>query len=194
MLTLKYAHRLPADFALEKIRERAATRGPMWDATPGLAFKAFAIRTRGVAGASGNAYASIYLWDDAAAAMDMLADPGRFGAVIEAFGRPLVETALPLAAQAKGDGAEVRAVVEEQIALDADVDPASLRKSEAARVADMIGDPDVLAAVSALDPTTWRLTRTALVRTPAEAVGGATVYDVAYLARPGWARLTEGGK
>ena len=194
MLTLKYAHRLPADFALDAIRERVATRGPLWDATPGLAFKAFAIRTRGIAGASGNAYASIYLWHDAAAAMDMLADRGRFGAVIEAFGRPVVETALPLAARATGDGTGVRALVEEQVALDADVDPASLRQSEAARVADMIGDPDVLAAVSALDPTNWRLTRTALVRTPAEAIRGGTVYEVAYLVRAGWAQLTQGEK
>jgi hypothetical protein len=194
MLTLKYAHRLPAAYALGTIRERAATRGPLWDATPGLAFKAFAIRARGVAGASGNAYASIYLWHDAAAAMDMLADPGRFGAVIEAFGRPVVETALPLAARAKGDAGEVRALVEEQVALDADVDPASLRKAEAARVADMIAEPDVLAAVSALDPTSWRLTRTALVRTPVEAIRGGTAYEVAYLARPGWARLTQGAR
>ena len=192
MLTMRYAHRLPADYTLETIRERAATRGPLWDTTPGLVFKAFSIRTRGVTGASGNAYASIYLWHDAAGAMEMLADPGRFGAVIAAFGRPQVETALPLAARTKGDGAEVRAVVQEEIALDADIDPASLRRSELSRVADTLGDPDVLAAVSALDPAAWRLIRTTLVRTPAEATRGGTVYEVAYLARPGWARLQQG--
>jgi Domain of unknown function (DUF4865) len=192
MLALRYAHRLPADYALERIRARAATRGPLWDATPGLAFKAFAVRTRGVAGASGNVYASIYLWLDAAAATDMLADPDRFGAVIAAFGRPSVDIGLPLAARTKGDGSDVRALVQDEVALDADVDPATLRASEAARVADALGDPDVLAAVSALDPTAWRLTRTVLLRTPVEAVRSGTAYDVAYLARPGWARLKQG--
>jgi hypothetical protein len=192
MLALRYAHRLPADYALDNIRTRIATRGPLWNDTPGLAFKAFAIRTAGIAGASGNVYASIYLWQDAAAAMDMLADPGRFGAVIAAFGRPQVDIGLPLAARTKGDGGDIRALVQDEVALDADVDPAQLRVSEAARVADALGDPDVLAAVSALDPTAWRLTRTRLLRTPVEAVSSGTAYDVAYLARPGWARLKQG--
>ncbi len=192
MLTLRYVHRLPADYALDTIRERAALRGTRWDATPGLVFKVFAVRGRGVAGALGSAYASIYLWNDAAAAMDMLADPNRFGAVIAAFGRPQVDTALPLAARARGDAAAVRTIVQEEIALPADADPMSLRPSETARVAEMLDDPDVLAAISALDPTSWRLIRTTLVRTSAEETRGETVYEVAYLARPGWARLQQG--
>ena len=192
MLSLRYAHRLPADYDMNRIRERVAARAPLWAATEGLAFKAFAIRTGGTAGASGNLYASIYLWHDAAAALDMLSDPSRFGAVIAAFGRPRVETALPLAAGATGDGAEVRSLIEEQVALATDVDPARVRREEAARVAETLADPNVLASVSALDPTNWRLNRTILSRGPVDAVHGGTAYDVVHLVRPGWARLAQG--
>ena len=41
MLSKQYIHRLPADYDIGHVRERAARRGPLWDAAPGLGFKAF---------------------------------------------------------------------------------------------------------------------------------------------------------
>ena len=67
MFMMQYTHRLPADYEMRRIRERAAARGPEWDFYPGLFFKAFLVRERGKCGADANAYSSLYLWRDARA-------------------------------------------------------------------------------------------------------------------------------
>lgn len=51
MFAMQYSHRLAADHDMQGIRQRAARRGPLWDDTPGLAFKAFVSQERGVTGA-----------------------------------------------------------------------------------------------------------------------------------------------
>ncbi|WP_422089170.1 DUF4865 family protein [Variovorax sp.] len=42
----------------------AGRRGPIWDDTEGLVFKAFVSQERGQHGAAGHLYASVYLWLD----------------------------------------------------------------------------------------------------------------------------------
>lgn len=87
MFAMQYAHRLPADYDLQIIRQRAAERGPLWDTTPGLLFKAFVLQQAGRHGATGNVYGSVYLWADPAAAVRFIASE-RFDSVIRSFGRP----------------------------------------------------------------------------------------------------------
>jgi len=62
MIIAHYAHRLPADYDLSAIRERARQRGPLSDAVPELCFKAFFMRERGRFGAAASNYSSLYLW------------------------------------------------------------------------------------------------------------------------------------
>ncbi len=40
MLIARYRHRLPADYDMDRIRDRIAARRPAWDDAPGLVFKA----------------------------------------------------------------------------------------------------------------------------------------------------------
>ena len=47
MIIAHYAHRLPADYDVDIIRNRAAARGHLFDAIPELYFKAFLLRERG---------------------------------------------------------------------------------------------------------------------------------------------------
>uniref|UniRef100_UPI001ABC3A22 DUF4865 family protein n=1 Tax=Variovorax paradoxus TaxID=34073 RepID=UPI001ABC3A22 len=47
MFAMQYSHRLPAGHDMEAIRRRAAQRGPLWDDTEGLVFKAFVAQERG---------------------------------------------------------------------------------------------------------------------------------------------------
>ena len=44
MIIAHYAHRLPADYDIGIIRDRASRRGQLWDAIPELYFKAFLLR------------------------------------------------------------------------------------------------------------------------------------------------------
>ena len=89
MFAMQYSHRLPAEHDLDAIRQRAAAKGPQWDAWPGLACKAFVLQEKGRHGAEGNLYASVYLWHEAAAATAFLAGEA-FQGVIDSFGRPAV--------------------------------------------------------------------------------------------------------
>lgn len=181
MLVLRYRHRLPADYDLNRVRRRVAERGPLWDATPGLGFKAFSIAE----GAGGHVYAATYLWLDVQAVGGFLTDD-RFRAVVDGFGRPRVETWLPLAVAAgRPDGAAV--LVRESLPVDETRDLAALRAAEAAR-ADAALAEGACAAVSALDPGAWRLLRLTLRR---DAPADAPHESVLHLAAPGWARLSR---
>ena len=62
MIIAHYAHRLPADYDIGIIRDRAGRRGHLFDAIPELYFKAFLLRERGRFGAIQNEYSSLYLW------------------------------------------------------------------------------------------------------------------------------------
>ncbi|WP_407524578.1 DUF4865 family protein [Methylobacterium oryzisoli] len=187
MLVMHYRHRLPADYDMGRIHERARTRGPSWDATPGLGFKAFAARERGPGGAQDTVYASFYLWLDPQAALAMLTDE-RFGAVTATFGRPRVDTLLPLDARVRGEAADAAMLRHEDLAVDPATDLAALRRAEAARNEAAMAEPGILARVSALDPAGWRMMRLTLAtETAAESPG--RVFTVLHLARPGWTAL-----
>lgn len=185
MLVLRYRHRLPADYAMGRIRERAAGRGPLWDTAPGLAFKAFTATEAGGPGGSDNGYASTYLWLDPGAATAFLTDD-RFRAVIDGFGRPRVGIALPLAVAA-GSAAGAAHLTHERIALAAGCDLAALRAAEAERAAAAVA-AGACAAVSALDPEAWQLVRVALHR---DAPAAERPEAVLHLAAPGWAHLAR---
>ena len=62
MFIAHYGHRLPADYDLSIIRNRAAQRGALWDDMPELYFKGFLLRERGQYGAISSEYSSLYLW------------------------------------------------------------------------------------------------------------------------------------
>ena len=189
MFAMQYAHRLPADYDMQVIRQRAARRGPLWDDTKGLAFKAFVSQERGRHGATGHLYASVYLWLDPAAAARFLMGE-RFQSVIDSFGRPRVETWLPLDAHAgAGRAQQAHSLLREEHALDAAVDRAALQAAEAEGDRALASGPDTIAVWTALDLAAWRLIRFTLSARAPERVAGATVYEVLHLAKPGIGQL-----
>lgn len=181
MLIARYRHRLPADYDMNRIRDRVAERASAWDALPGLVFKAVTIEDLG-RGAGANAYSSLYLWQDAGAAAAYLAAP-TFRAVVDSFGRPRVETWLSAAAEF-GPDATARFLSEETRLLGPEEDLASLSARERARGRAIVGEPGVLGTLAGLDPGGWRLTRFILRSEPAAATPAVAV---AHLARPGLA-------
>lgn len=181
MLIKQYAHRLPADYNMQIIKNRAATRGPEWDNAAGLAFKAFVMRERGRHGAAGNVYASVYLWQDPAAAAAMLTGP-RFENVIASFGRPVIETWMPLDLQL-GPSQAAGWLLREDINIPEATHLASFRQDEISRNSEIAQRQATLAVFSGLDPLTWRLSRFTLSAAPPATPG--TCYEILYLAAPG---------
>lgn len=183
MLAKQYTHRLPADYDMAHIRDRVAARGPLWDQTVGLVFKGFVARVRGEYGASGNAYASVYLWHDSSAAADFIMGE-RFRSVIDTFGRPRIETWLPLDAR-KGPAAKARALYREDIDFNEGLDTAALRAFEIERNDGLAAQADTLAVVTAIDLTAWRLIRLTLSADAPDSTRPGKAYQVFHLAQPG---------
>ncbi|KAF1026359.1 MAG: hypothetical protein GAK40_01266 [Burkholderia plantarii] len=203
MLIKQYEHRLPADYDLDVIRARGRERGRLWDTAEGLVFKAFALRTRGVAGAPHNAYTSIYLWQDARAATDFVTGP-RFRHVLDTFGRPSIRTWLPIAlardATAPGAG-EARVIHRQTFAIDEAADLGALREAEQARVQALARQPDTVIALAGIDVSDWQIVRFTIRTVAAAPDGQADVrprnpagphgaqgfdYELAWLAAPAW--------
>ena len=101
MFIAHYGHRLPADYDLSIIRNRAAQRGALWDDVPELYFKGFLLRERGQYGAISNEYSSLYLWQRDQSFRDALVG-GRYKTVTDSFGRAAIETRVALDARRGG--------------------------------------------------------------------------------------------
>nr|WP_283808668.1 DUF4865 family protein [Variibacter gotjawalensis] len=183
---MQYAHRLPADYDMSKIEERATQRGPLWDTMPGVGFKVFAARRRSH-GTADNVYTSIYVWLETAAALKFLSDD-RFGAVVSGFGRPLIETWLPVDVRVNAiGGAKATSIVRSAIDVHG-ADIAALRANENERNAVLLRE-GALAAVSGLDVHRWQLVRYAVLPEVKAEQNGEIAYDMLHFARPGWAAL-----
>jgi hypothetical protein len=167
MLVTQYIHRLPADYDMARIRQRAASRGPGWDSLPGLIFKRFLIQEKGKPGAIGNAYSSLYLWRDTDAFAAMIAGD-RFQAVIDMFGRPAVETFVILAS-ALGPAPDAAFVHRADELVPAGTDLAVLKQQEAKAVQQIAASGETFASITALDVSSWRVSHFTLSASAAQA-------------------------
>ncbi|MFD9890509.1 DUF4865 family protein [Amycolatopsis sp. NPDC059027] len=159
MHAMQYEITLPADYDMDIIRDRVATRGHLLDAFPGLGLKAYAIRERGVDGSTLNQYAPFYLWHEAAGMNAFLWDGG-FGGIIESFGRPVVQHWTGLAfAEGPAFGDTPRAASKHTEPVPAEVMPADVIARALGELETHARRRDVHSAALAIDPRTWELVR-----------------------------------
>ncbi|MDB5807159.1 MAG: hypothetical protein JWN73_4481 [Betaproteobacteria bacterium] len=187
MFAMQYSHRLPADYEMPSIRRRAEGRAAFWDNAPGLVFKAFIAQERGAHGAVGNLYASLYLWLDPQVAAGLLMGDG-FRTVIDSFGRPTVETWLPLDAR-RGRASAAKTLYRDEIAIEAAADHTALNREAVAYNRELADHPGTVAVFTALDARNWRLVRFTLSGESPQAGRDGAVYEVYYLAQPGLGQL-----
>lgn len=189
MIIAHYAHRLPADYDLGIIRNRAGARGHLFDAIPELYFKAFLLRERGRFGANQNEYSSLYLWRKDQGFRDFLVD-GRTKSVTDSFGRPHIETRFVLDAH-KGSGEQARFLYKQEEHIPIDADLTSAFAQEIARNRQTANQAGVVASAVGVDAQNWTFTRVLLSeREPAGREQG-TAYQVLYLAKPLLAELPQ---
>jgi hypothetical protein len=182
MIIAHYAHRLPADYDLGIIRDRAGRRGPHWDDVPGLHFKGFLLRERGRFGAIASEYSSLYLWQtDEALRAALLA--GRYKVVTDSFGRAAIETSFALDAR-KGEGRDARFAYKQDHAIPVDADLSAAFAAEIARNREIAKRPGTVAAAVGVDPKNWVFTRILLSENAPSGAEGEQGYQILYLARP----------
>jgi hypothetical protein len=189
MIIAHYAHRLPADYDIQIIRDRAGARGRLWDAIPELYFKAFLLRERGRFGAIQSEYSSLYLWRTDEGFRNFLLD-GRTKSVTDSFGRPQIETRFVLDAH-KGEGREARFLIKQEQDITADTDLTSAFADEIARNREAAKQAGVVAAAVGVDVQSWKFTRVLISEKEPTGREQGTVYQVLYLAQPLLAELPK---
>jgi hypothetical protein len=177
MIAAHYAHRLPADYDVSNIRERARQRGPLWDAMPELCFKAF-LRF----GAAASNYSSLYLWRQDEAFRNFLTS-GRYKVVTDSFGRAEIQTAFALDAR-KGRAQHARFACKEEQPIPIDADLATALGAEIERNRAVAERRGSVAAIVGIDPRNWSLIRIVLTDDEPDRGLGGVAYEVLYLARP----------
>lgn len=187
MFAMQYSHRIPADYDMQVIRHRARERGPIWDIAQGLVLKAFVAQEKGHDGALGNLYASVYLWLDPAAAASFLTGD-KFLSVIDSFGRPAIETWLPLDAR-RGPATQAKWLYREESSLLSATDTTTLHTQESARNQHLAERPETVAAWTVLDLKDWKRVRFWLSSEKNQITLETTVYEVLHLAAPGLEQL-----
>ncbi|MZD06548.1 DUF4865 family protein [Streptomyces sp. SID5785] len=191
MHALQYEITLPADYDMDVIRERVATKGHLLDDFPGLAAKAYLMRERGVAGSPVNQYAPFYLWATPEGMNSFLWGPGFRGLVAD-FGRPEVQHWMGVAyAPGRPGGAPARAAVRRRTPIAADADLDGLVPDVEREVAELAASEGVLFAAGAVDPRTWERCVFSVWSDPEPAAEGE-VFQVLHLSEPERDRLKPG--
>jgi len=189
MIIAHYAHRLPADYDIGIIRNRAKSRGHLFDAIPELYFKAFLLRERGRFGANQNEYSSLYLWRKDEGLRDFLVD-GRTKSVTDSFGRPQIETRFVLDAH-KGSSEQPRFLYKQEQNIPIDTDLTSAFADEIARNRESAKQAGVVASAVGVDVQNWKFTRVVLSEKEPTGRDQGTAYQVLYLAKPLLAELPK---
>ncbi|WP_329396622.1 DUF4865 family protein [Streptomyces melanogenes] len=186
MHALQYEITLPADYDMDIIRARVATRGHLLDDFPGLGLKAYLIRERG-AGSPVNAYAPFYLWNTPEGMNSFLWGAG-FQGIVDDFGRPEVQHWMGLSyEEGTAAGAVPVAATRERLAMPEGVRPADFVAEQLTRAA----GPGTVASALAVDPRRWELLRFTLWEQEAPQAPGDR-FRVLHLSAPERDELTRG--
>lgn len=192
MHAMNYRITLPADYDMDVIRHRVATRGRLLDDFPGLGLKAYLVRERGTDGSPVNEYGPFYLWNTAQGMNSFLWGAGFRGLVAD-FGRPVVEHWTGLAfARGPHAGAVPQAAARRTWSPDPAEDPGAAVEREYAALADHAARPGVHSAALAIDPRTWQFVRLTLWRDTAPDEPGSERSRVLHLSRPGLDAIEAG--
>ncbi|MFH0518090.1 DUF4865 family protein [Streptomyces sp. M41] len=187
MHAMQYAVTLPADYDMEIVRRRVATKGHLLDAWEGLRLKAYLVRERGAHGSPVNQYAPFYLWNTLAG-MNAFLWTGPFQGIVDDFGRPSVRQWAGLAYE---EGVAARSRARVAVLRRRQVPDGALLSdfmADAARESGRLaGEDGAILSASAVDTSRWEVIHFSLRENhPPEADGD--VYEVLRICAPGRGR------
>ncbi|MFF6783273.1 DUF4865 family protein [Streptomyces sp. NPDC012510] len=191
MHALHYDITLPADYDMEIVRHRVASRGHALDAWEGLGLKAYLIRERDVAGSPVNQYAPFYLWNSVEG-MNSFLWGGGFQGIVDDFGRPSARQWTGLAYEAGGgDGSRARTAVRGRRPVPVGVPLGEVVEKavrETGRLASLEG---AVLSAAAVDTARWETVHFSVWEHDAPEADGA-VFQVLRLSTPELDRLPRG--
>lgn len=185
MYAMQYEITLPADYDMQIIRHRVATRGHLLDTFPGLGLKAYLIRERGVDGSPVNQYAPFYLWASVAGMNHFLwGKSAGFAGIVDSFGRPVVKHWTGVAFEPGSEQSAIPCMATrytETIPESADLTTVVNQALE--RLKQLASLPHVYATAFAIDPKCWELVHFTLWNNVTQETTG-TRYQVLHLSTP----------
>ncbi|MGW2560978.1 DUF4865 family protein [Streptomyces sp. NPDC001514] len=193
MHAMQYEITLPADYDMEIIRRRVATKGHLLDDFPGLGLKAYLIRER-TDGSAVNQYAPFYLWTAPEGMNAFLLGPG-FQGIVNDFGRPAVQHWVGLAydegREGRASGAAPRTATRRRVRMREDDTPADAVQEALAEHRRLAGTEGVVAAAVAVDSRHWELVHFALWAGAAPDAAAGDRFQVLHISAPHRARLSD---
>lgn len=191
MIAMQYNFVLPADYNMDIVRQRIASKGHMLDNFPGLIFKAYlhASKLGASTPSTHNVYAPFYLWDSSEGMNNFLCGDG-FSAVSQAFGWPAVKHWAVWHSHVDDKVRSARFATRQVIPVAAYSALGALREDEVASAKTASQQDGALAVLTAFDPDEWTLVRFTLWSdtSAARAAGlpaDAQCYDVGHVSAPG---------
>jgi hypothetical protein len=186
VIAAQYEILLPADYDMDIIRDRVATRGGAMDGHPGLGLKAYLVRDI-ADGSPVNAYAPFYLWNSEQALAGFHWGGQGFAGIVRDFGRPAVRTWLGGGFhRGPAFGAMPAWAVKTLTPLPADADPQEAAGHAAAAALARAGaEADLHSLAWGIDPARWEQVTFTLNRTRPSGTGGGVAYRVLHLSAPG---------
>ena len=184
MMAMQYSFVLPADYDMDIIRQRIASKGHLLDDFPGLAFKAYLSADRLRGGTAENLYAPFYLWRQPEAMHAFLNGAG-FAGVAQAFGWPSIKTWTVWQSWMAEDVAQARHARRIIKPIAPYTALAALREQEQVE-AGALRDSGALAVVVGFEPGNWSLVQFSLWRDAVEAplLPHEQRYEVGHLSLP----------
>lgn len=194
MIAMQYNFTLPADYDMDIVRQRIASKGHMLDNFPGLAFKAYlhASKDSIATALSQNVYAPFYLWNDNEGMNNFLCGDG-FKAVSHAFSWPAVKQWSVWHSHVSEQVRNAKFATRQLSTIAPYTALGNLREEETSAAKSISEQDGVLATLVAFDPNEWTLVRfilwrdAAVAKTAALAAGfpaHVQVYEVGHVSAP----------
>jgi hypothetical protein len=184
VIVMNYQLNLPRTHDMQGLRERIPTIGHRFDTMPGLGAKAFLLREQGANGSTVNQYAPFYLWADDDAAAEFLWGGTDFTGVVNAYGRPVVQTWI---GGSYHRGPEIDSTpmwaVRTITRLPLDAAPADTAAHAEADLASREREAGLHSAAFGIDPRTWELV-TFSMHTIRPTSSTGELYEVPHLSNP----------
>jgi hypothetical protein len=186
MIAMQYNFVLPADYDMNIIRQRIASKGHLFDGFPNLRFKAFlsADRSRPELPTQDNLYAPFYLWQNSEG-MNAFLGSDAFAAATRAFGWPSIRTWSVWDASLPADLSKAVCATREITAIPPYTRLDELRRQESDAAQEQLSR-GALAVVTAFEPTQWTLVRFRLWGEPRADLAreGLQLYEVGHVSTP----------
>ncbi|MDW2796108.1 DUF4865 family protein [Clostridium boliviensis] len=176
MIGMQYEVTLPVDYDMNIIRKRVAENGSKTDGFPGLKYKCYLIREKGVDGFE-QVYAPLYLWNQEEG-MNHFLFGGYYDQIIKSFGWQHVNIGIPLFHYFNDPFLSSRYVTETTGSISPELSLSNIPE-KIRRMAD--GEMDITGQVCIYNPDKWRYSLFSFMKDRPQNIKDRKIYQILHI-------------